>query len=113
MRVDGITIGEMEAPKVQYTENTRHIEDAPKHQVQPEDEISDEKIEAAIKKINANADVKSNGIKFEKDEDTSKWVVKVFNEKTGEVIRQIPAKEFLTIAKSIEMAMGSIFNKEA
>ena len=41
-------------------------------------------------------------IEFSVDSDTKKTVVRVVNTKTGELVRQIPSKEILAIARSID-----------
>lgn len=89
-----------------------HVKPVVQHENVSEEKVTDEKVEQALKEVNNNADISGNGMKFEKDENSEQWFVKVFNEKTGEVIRQIPDKEFLEMARKIEKNMGSIFNKE-
>lgn len=116
MRIEGsLPTGEMEVSNVQTNEHIKVAAEktsANEEKIDSE-KITNEKVDAALKQVNSNADITSNGMKFEKDAVTEKWVVKVFNEKTGEIIRQIPDREFMEMAKKIEKAMGSIFNKEA
>lgn len=105
MKVEGSKqIVDMTASAVTQRENIKTVE--------PKEQVTEEKVDQALKEVNNNADISGNGMKFEKDEKSQQWFVKVFNEKTGEVIRQIPDKEFLEMARKIEKNMGSIFNKE-
>ena len=105
MKVEGSKqVVDMTASAVTQRENIKTVE--------PKEQVTEEKVDQALKEVNNNADISGNGMKFEKDENSQQWFVKVFNEKTGEVIRQIPDKEFLEMARKIEKNMGSIFNKE-
>lgn len=78
----------------------------------PKEDISEEKVDNIVKKLNTNVDIMSTGIKFEKDSDLGKWIVKVYDD-NGTLIRQIPTKEVIQLAKGMEDIMGLIFNKQA
>jgi flagellar protein FlaG len=49
---------------------------------------------------------------FSVDEDTGKTVVKVTDKQTGDLIRQIPSKEMLAIAKALDTIQGLIIRKK-
>jgi flagellar protein FlaG len=55
----------------------------------------------------------SNDLQFSIDKDTGIEVVKLTDKQTGEVIRQIPSKEMLEIAKSIDAMKGSLVSQQA
>lgn len=55
----------------------------------------------------------SNALLFSIDKGTGIEVVKLTDQQTGEVIRQIPSKEMLEIAKSIEAMTGSLVSHQA
>ncbi|HJU04503.1 MAG TPA: flagellar protein FlaG [Nitrospiraceae bacterium] len=50
-------------------------------------------------------------LQIEIDPDLRRVVVKVLNGQSGEVIRQIPAREILEIAKSLGSAQGLLLTK--
>ena len=43
-----------------------------------------------------------NGLEFQKDPDTKRWVVKVINRTTGDVISQIPPEYVLRLAEDVK-----------
>ncbi len=49
---------------------------------------------------------------FDVDEDTGLSVVRVVNKETGEVIRQVPPEELLTLVARMRQLSGLIFNKK-
>jgi flagellar protein FlaG len=46
------------------------------------------------------------------DNDTGKTIVKVTDQATGQLIRQIPSQEVMELAKSINQLQGILFNKK-
>ncbi len=92
--------------------NVKDVEKNVKKEYNENEEINEKNIDKIVKQLNENVDNLHKGIKFEKEEKLNSWVVKVFNEQTGEVIRQIPSKELIEIAKGIEDVMGMIFDKK-
>ena len=43
-----------------------------------------------------------NGLEFQKDPDSKRWVVKVVNKTTGDVISQVPAEYLVRLADDLE-----------
>ena len=73
---------------------------------------SREDVSAAVKKINDSMLGSSQSLQFSIDEDSKDIVVKVIDQSTKEVVRQIPSKEALQIAKSIDkMQQGLLINQ--
>jgi flagellar protein FlaG len=52
-------------------------------------------------------------LEFNVDEDSRELLVKVMDQKTGEVIRQIPSQEILELEKRIHDMIGVVLNKQA
>lgn len=52
-------------------------------------------------------------LQFSIDDDTGRTVVKVVDSSTDEVIRQIPSKEVLAIAKALDKLQGVLLKQEA
>jgi flagellar protein FlaG len=63
---------------------------------------SRDKVETAVKTINDAMLASSQSLEFSIDEDSKGIVVKVIDQATREVVRQMPSKEALEIAKSID-----------
>lgn len=75
---------------------------------------SHEDVSAAVKKMNDAMAGSSQSLQFSIDEDSKDIVVKVIDQSTKEVVRQIPSKEALQIAKSIDkMQQGLLINQTA
>ena len=72
------------------------------------DELSD-----AVKKINESRLGAAQGLEFSIDEDTKHIVVKVIDQNTKEVVRQMPTKEALEIAKSLDKMRGLLIDQTA
>jgi len=69
---------------------------------------SREDVSAAVKKMNDAMQGSSQSLQFSIDEDSKDIVVKVIDQSTKEVVRQIPSKEALQIAKSIDKSMDKM-----
>ena len=52
-------------------------------------------------------------LRFQRSETDGKMVVQVFDQKTGEVIRQFPSEEMLKISKDLEKISGLLFRDSA
>ena len=63
-------------------------------------------VQQAVQKINTNLAAQSQGIEFSIDSSSHRIVVKVVDQSNNEVIRQIPSKEALAIADSIDENQG-------
>lgn len=70
-------------------------------------EPSASQVEKAVQKINASPAVQSQGIEFSIDSSSHRVVVKVVDQSNNEVIRQIPSKEALAIADSLDQSTGT------
>ncbi len=65
------------------------------------------------KKLNEKMEMLQTSLKVEIDKDTGIQVVKIVDEKTKEVIRQLPPETMLKIAKYIDEITGLLFDKKA
>jgi flagellar protein FlaG len=75
---------------------------------------SHDDVSAAVKKMNDAMLGSSQSLQFSIDEDSKDIVVKVIDQSTKEVVRQIPSEEALQIAKSIDkMQQGLLINQTA
>lgn len=74
----------------------------PAAQTAPRPEPTRQQIDAAVDSINRSLQSANHSLKFSVDGSTDRVIVKVVDEKTGETLRQIPSKETLAIAESID-----------
>ena len=61
-------------------------------------------LNAAVSRLNQAAQANSQGLEFSVDSDSKRTVVKVVDQSTKEVLRQIPTQEALELAKALEAA---------
>lgn len=79
----------------------------------PEFQPSPEQVKEAVDSMNAMLRDLSRGIQFSIDKDTGITVVKVIDKENNEVIRQMPAKETLQIAKDLDRLRGLLLHEKA
>ena len=72
------------------------------------DEVSD-----AVKKLNEAMPPSAQSLEFEIDEDSKEIVVKIIDQSTREVVRQMPSKEALEMAKAIDKMQGLLIRQTA
>ncbi|HYD60989.1 MAG TPA: flagellar protein FlaG [Noviherbaspirillum sp.] len=74
---------------------------------------SAEQVTQALKSINKTLQGLSQGLEFTIDEDSNRTIVKIVDKDTKDVIRQIPTKEALEIAKALDQASGLLIRQKA
>lgn len=72
-----------------------------------------DEVNEAVKQLNNAMKMLSQGLEFSVDEDVHKVVVKVVDQQTGDVIRQMPTKEALEIAKALDRVQGLLVKQKA
>jgi len=70
-------------------------------------------LSAAVKKMNESLPASAQSLQFSIDEDSKDIVVKVIDQNTKEVVRQIPTEEALDIAKSLDKMRGLLIRQTA
>ncbi len=88
----------------------RRKKDAAGGDIQPQAENNPQKIqsEELIDQIKAVTEDGLYSVRFEKDDKLSDLVVKIFDNETQEVIRQIPAEEMLSFKASFAELTGNL-----
>ena len=76
-------------------------------------EPSREQLNKAVSELNQSSQIKTQGLEFSIDEDSQRTVVKVIDQETKEVLRQIPTREALELAKTFDSAKGSLISQSA
>ncbi|UGQ45204.1 flagellar protein FlaG [Massilia endophytica] len=74
---------------------------------------SQRELEEAVEQINRSVQAKSQSLEFSIDNDSKRTIVKVIDQSTKEVLRQIPTPEALQIAKSLDSGIGLLISQEA
>jgi flagellar protein FlaG len=88
------------------------VPEAPKIDINREPIISSKELEAKIVALNEAMVSRNQAVMFSTDPKTGKDVVRVTNNSTGELIRQMPSVEALKAMQNIDQMMGLIFNKK-
>ncbi|HKN86948.1 MAG TPA: flagellar protein FlaG [Nitrospiraceae bacterium] len=68
-------------------------------------------IEQAISKIQGSIGQVDSSLRIEVDSDIHRIIVKVINNQSGEVIRQIPSQEIVEISKRLDAMQGLLLTK--
>lgn len=71
------------------------------------------RIDRAATKVNEVLSLADPRLKIEVDNETKRVVVKVIEQKSGEVIRQIPAEELLALEKYLASPKGILLSEQA
>lgn len=66
---------------------------------------------AALAEINKTLRMASIGVQFDFDKEADKTIVKVVDQESGEVIRQMPTEEALRISKALGKMQGFLMHK--
>ena len=70
-------------------------------------------ITQAVNSINAAMTAMSADLQFSVDEDSQRTIIKIVDQETKEVLRQIPSVEALAIAKALDQAQGLLIKQKA
>ncbi len=81
--------------------------------VQPSGPGAPAELDEALRNINASMRTMSQSLEFSIDPDTDRTVVKVVDQQTKEVIRQMPSVEALEIAKALDRLQGLLIRQQA
>ncbi len=72
-----------------------------------------EQVNQAVQNINKSLRSLNQNLEFSVDSDSKRTVVKVVDQSTKEVIRQIPSEETLEIAKALDTVKGLLIKQQA
>jgi flagellar protein FlaG len=72
-----------------------------------------EEVAAAVKHINQSMPASSQTLEFSIDDDSKQTIVKIVDQSTKEVVRQIPSAEAVEIAKSLDKMLGRLISQKA
>lgn len=74
---------------------------------------STDQVKQAVQDINLSLQSLSQGLEFSIDTDSNRTVVKVIDQQTQELIRQMPSQEALDIAKMLDQVLGKLIREKA
>jgi flagellar protein FlaG len=74
---------------------------------------SREQVDDAVKKLNESMSASSPSLEFSVDDDSKRIIVKLIDQSTKEVLRQIPSVEALQMAKAIDKMQGRMIHHTA
>jgi len=80
---------------------------------QPDPAASGSQLDDALHSINKSMQSQSQEIQFSIDPDSDRTIVKVVDQRTNEVIRQMPSAEALEIAKALDRLQGLLIRQQA
>lgn len=87
------------------------VDDSQKLDSEGERKALIDEVKENLEKLNKYIPVASTNLKFEFDEDGDPPIIKVFDKKSEEVIREIPTEEFREVAKALEEFADKLTNK--
>ncbi|WP_417273727.1 flagellar protein FlaG [Celeribacter halophilus] len=70
--------------------------------------VEDAVDETKMEEVNVKMRQLSVGLSFEMSEDGSENIVKVVDQETGDLVRQIPSEEFLEMSKRLDSIFGEL-----
>jgi flagellar protein FlaG len=79
----------------------------------PDDTPSLSQVNEAVQNINKTLRTLNQDLEFSVDSDSKRTVIRVVDQKTKEVIQQIPSKEALEIAKALDTVKGLLVKQQA
>ena len=69
--------------------------------------------EEVVNNVNEFIHTLKTNLSFRYDKEINTTIITVKNQETGEVIRQIPPKEMIRLARTMKAMVGIIFHQEA
>lgn len=73
--------------------------------------VKQETLENTVARVQQSVEQFNSSLKIEIDHDSKQVIVKVLNDESGEIIRQIPAEEMVEIARRLDASQALLFTK--
>ena len=100
----------LDDPQVRITEVADQAAAERKSSLNSLDQMADE-LREAITALNAALDKTRTRAIITRDEELNRFVVRIADEKSGEVVREIPSEAVLKFARNLQELKGLIFDK--
>lgn len=76
----------------------------------PDHAAQNREVVQAVKALNGTEMLgQDNQLRFQRDTQTNRMVVQVFNSKTGEVLSQVPAEYVLRLAEDVKATLNTLY----
>ena len=98
------------SPRKEAAETQKAPEPEKKKQTEQSRQISQEMLDDFKKDFEA---IHSVGFQFSVHQETNRTIVRIINEDTNELIREIPSEEMLNIVAKMDEMMGILFDSKA
>ena len=85
------------------------VQPKPTEQAKP----TEEELNKVVSNLNEFVQSVRRELQFSVDDDTGRYIVKVLNKETDEVVRQIPSEEVLAISSYLQTQAGLLIDTEA
>jgi flagellar protein FlaG len=72
-----------------------------------------EELTKAIADVQIMMELRDRSVNFVLDEESGAEIVRVVDDKSGDVIRQMPTEELLTFMRNLTRMLGTFVNREA
>ena len=72
-----------------------------------------EQVQQATKQVQQMVQTKTSNLTFSVDQGSGKTVVKLMDNETGKVIRQIPSEEMIAMAEALDKMEGMLLKQKA
>jgi flagellar protein FlaG len=99
------------APSSVLAEKTAEGPTNANKQVLNVDGALDTEVSKAIQTIDLMMEVRERSVQFERDQAAGKDVIKIIDEETGEVIRQMPPEELLSFMRNLTKMLGNFLDE--
>lgn len=119
METSGISVGYAAPSSTQSIAEKSTAFSKPAEKIAPQAESNQtaspkkEEVEKAVAALNDFVNPLSTALSFAVDDDSGKTVVKILDQTTQQVIRQIPSKEALEIASALDKFKGLLIQQKA
>lgn len=77
------------------------------------DEPSVDQVKQAVQDINTSLRSLAQGLEFAIDNNSKRPIVKVIDQRTQEVIRQMPSEQALEFARTLDQVLGKLLSEKA
>ena len=111
MNIESISANTIAPPRInEPAQQAERSHDAAKKEPQAADAAAQKKMqtEELLKQIKSLTDDGQYSVRFEKNDDIHEMVVKIVDQKTDKVIRQIPPEELIDLTKRLQELQGNI-----
>lgn len=86
---------------------------ATRTQTRPPAQPKAEEIRKAVQQVQEAVSSMTKSLQFSVDEKSGKTVITLTDTETGEVIRQVPSKEVIELAKNLDRVQGMLLKQKA